>query len=62
MVGKGRSSADRRVLQEESALGDLHKRDTTHCGSNAKCKELVFGPLVGVGKWQQLIWHSCFCR
>ena len=52
MVEKGRSSADRRVLQEESVLGDLRKRDTTHCGSNAKSKELVFGPLVGVGKLQ----------
>lgn len=52
MVEKGRSSADRRVLQEERILGDLRKRDTTHCGSNAKNMELVFGLLVGVGKWQ----------
>lgn len=55
MVEKGRSSVDRKVLEEDRHVGGIRKRNTNHGDNRPNGVKLIDCPLLGGERRQQLI-------
>lgn len=55
VVEKGRSSVDRRVLEEDRHVGGIRKRNTNHDDNRPKGVKMIDCPLLEDERRQQLI-------